>query len=178
MLNMYLLLIDTVEERIKFEEIYKKYYELVLKITYNTLKDQFYAEDASQTAWFNIAKNIDKIKCDDEKMLKAYVARVARNAALDEYKINKKHMTVTLHDNVVTDRIVAGDENEDLTEVKKALLDLPKLYRDVLAFHLIDELKPFEIARLVNKPQVTVRSIIFRGKRILADKLREAGIDV
>ena len=73
MLFFYLSVIENHENDDKFKSLYYKYEKKVFSIAYGFTNDFHDAEDASQAAFFAIARNIDKINTDDEAKTKIYV---------------------------------------------------------------------------------------------------------
>lgn len=61
MIGLFLALIDTEEDKIKFVTLYEKYRKLMFYIANDILKDTDLAEDAVQEAFFRIAKNFKKV---------------------------------------------------------------------------------------------------------------------
>ena len=61
MLSLYLGIIETQEEKDKFEQIYLKYRKLMLYVSYQILKDGHLAEDAVHNAFLNIIDHLDQI---------------------------------------------------------------------------------------------------------------------
>ncbi len=58
---VYLTLLDTQEEKSKFELIYINYRQLMFYIAKNILEDDFLSEDAVHDAFINIAKSLGNI---------------------------------------------------------------------------------------------------------------------
>lgn len=61
MLQIYLSMIDTEDEQIKFELLYKKYRKLMHWIAKGILNDDSLAEDAVHEAFLRILKNFHKV---------------------------------------------------------------------------------------------------------------------
>ena len=57
MLNIFLSLIDSDEDKAKFSNLYEQYKNLMFYIARDILKDEHLAEDAVQEAFIRIAKN-------------------------------------------------------------------------------------------------------------------------
>ena len=61
MLNLYLTLIDTDEDKLRFTALYQQYRHLMFYIVREGLCDEHLSEDAVQEAFLRIAKNFHKI---------------------------------------------------------------------------------------------------------------------
>lgn len=83
MLSSILLLLDTQEKKSKFEKIYNEHHQKMINIAYGITKDEYDAQDAMHTALIAIAENINKIRTDNPTMLKSYLYKSVKNAAID-----------------------------------------------------------------------------------------------
>ncbi|MDR1439101.1 MAG: sigma-70 family RNA polymerase sigma factor [Clostridiales bacterium] len=69
-------------EREKFEYIYAKYKNLMLRKAFAILRDQMLAEDAVSEAFIRVYKNIGKIDDPASNSAIAFVATITKNCAL------------------------------------------------------------------------------------------------
>jgi RNA polymerase sigma-70 factor (ECF subfamily) len=63
-------------------------------------------------------------------------------------------------------------------EIVRAIDDLPEEYRTVVVLSDIEELRYAQIARILGIPEGTVKSRLFRGRRLLQRKLRGYAVDM
>jgi RNA polymerase sigma-70 factor (ECF subfamily) len=63
-------------------------------------------------------------------------------------------------------------------EIVRAIDALPEEYRSVVVLSDIQELRYAEIARILGIPEGTVKSRLFRGRRLLQRKLRGYAVDM
>lgn len=69
---------------------------------------------------------------------------------------------------------LSGDEDREIYRmITDILLGMPEKYVEVLEMKLILEMRAREIAQKLGLKQSTVETRIFRGKKILADRLRK-----
>ena len=61
MLQIFLAMLETYEEKERFEQFYYKYRKLMLYTAYGILNDSGHAEHAVQEAFIRCAKNFQKI---------------------------------------------------------------------------------------------------------------------
>ena len=80
---IFLLMIDTPEEKRKFVILYEKYRYLMQKVAMDVLHDSFLAEDAVHNAFVSVAYNLDKLDEFEDVPTKLYLVACARNAAFD-----------------------------------------------------------------------------------------------
>ena len=78
-------LIDSEEDKIRFEEFYHKYHDLVMFISVKRITDYHLAEDNCQEVFTTLAKNFSKIKDIDSRETKGYVYTVANGLAINMF---------------------------------------------------------------------------------------------
>ena len=82
MLILYTSLIETQEQKSKFELLYEKYYRLMLYMAMQVLKDPMEAEDAVHTACIKIIKNLDKVDEVESPRTKRFLLTVIKHCLL------------------------------------------------------------------------------------------------
>ena len=185
MIAFYLNMIETEDDKNKFERVYYEYRKRMLFVANKVLHDRYEAEDAVQNALIGIAKNIHMIKEVESKDTFSYVMKAAYNAALDLSAKSRKRKEVVNIDGLYDLSDEGFLEELDLAnsynEVVEAIKNMKEIYRDVLFFYFVKDMTVKEIANLLNKSTGTVSSQISRGKRILLDSLKKGefynGID-
>ena len=90
MLGFYLTLLDSAEEKSKFEQLYITYRQDMFKIAYSILKDNYEAEDAVHEAFLIVIKKFDKISEVNCPQTHAYLIIIVKNLALKIYNKRKK----------------------------------------------------------------------------------------
>jgi DNA-directed RNA polymerase specialized sigma24 family protein len=73
MLSLFLAAIENHDNDDKFIKLYKIYEKRVFGIAFGLTNNQYDAEDASQAAFFALARNIDKIDLENEVQIRDYV---------------------------------------------------------------------------------------------------------
>lgn len=159
----YLAMIETEEERSKFEKIYIQYRRLMYTVTFRVLNNSEDAEDAVHTAFIRIAKNIEIIN-DDVGSLTGLMITMARNTAIDIYRKRSKQATVELMDN-----IEAPNTETNLDESAGCLEKLPERQKTILLLKYHYGYNNDEIAKLLDITPANVAKIVYRAKV----KLRE-----
>jgi len=176
MLNLYLSLLDTDEEKEKFEKLYYKYRKLMKHIAYDILKDPHLAEDAVHNAFLKLTKYLEKIEEIDCHKTKSFIVIVIKSVSKDMYRFRKKHVTETLEDNV--DYPVSQNNplsSYEMEIVTKKIDTLPDIYREVLLLRYFHHYGDKEIAKLLDIKDATVRKRLERARGILAKKLLDEG---
>lgn len=97
---IYLQMIETPEEKSKFEQLYLEYRGLMFHVAYDILHNEHDAEDAVHQAFVKIAENIKKIDEPVCPKTHSYVVTIVENKAIDIYRKIKSHPTVELIDEI------------------------------------------------------------------------------
>ena len=179
MLFLYLAAIDDHKDDDKFTRLYNTYEKKVFSIAYGFTKNQYDAEDASQMAFFALARNIEKIDLENESATKIYVYKAVKSASLDILRRKTKSpQTVCLESFF---GIASGEDveesltkNDILQKVEREIKRIPESYRDVLTYYYLAGYSVKEIADLLHRPLPTVKSQLNRGNGFLKKALKEA----
>jgi RNA polymerase sigma-70 factor, ECF subfamily len=62
-------------------------------------------------------------------------------------------------------------------KIKKCIQDMPLAYKEILILRFIEEKEYEEIMDILKKPKGTVATLIRRGKKLLAEKIKEQNIN-
>ena len=87
---LYLMMIDSAEDKRKFVVIYETYRCFMMKIAFDVLGDDYTAEDAVHEAFIKVAENMDRIEETESLRTKRYLATIVKNAAIDIYRKRKR----------------------------------------------------------------------------------------
>lgn len=163
--------------------------EMVRFATY-LCKDSHAAEDLAQEALIRIYnyKNVDKIT-----NVKAWVFRIIRNIHIDKIRVrSRRPKTQTIensstggtNDNIAAytvnheiqalERHGSGSDNYDILfsdTVVQAINQVPENYIKAVILSDVEDHTYDEIANKLNIPVGTVRSRIFRGRKLLRERI-------
>ena len=181
MLLLYTAMIDDTQDQLRFEDIYYSYRKQMLLVAQRILHDPMEAEDAVQTAFLGIARQIKHIPAGNPQIVRSYVLTAAKNAALN--MLTKRQQQNELLS--ISELDVADDHNlfdqiassQDYELLFKAIRKLPAIYREVLMLKYVQELTMKEIAALLGRKFTTIHQQITRGKKLLIAQCREEGMD-
>lgn len=172
MINIYLSVLETAEDKAEFEDLYTKYRQKMYAAAYKILHNVEDAEDAVHNAFIAIADNFEKVKLIPCHKIEAYVVIIVRNTSINIYNHNKKsaERLSELDDNQVA---VEMDffENIDMEELIRIISALPLMYKDILFLHYRDEYTYEEIADMLKISNGAVRKRIERAKKLLKEEL-------
>lgn len=169
MLTLYLSLVDSPDEKRKFEKLYTDYKQTMFYAANRILKDSYEAEDAVHQAFLRIINHLDKIDENDHRKTKAFLIVVVENISIDIYR-KRKHDNILLFDELEVD-IPINNFNEEWDEVTIAISKLPINYSTVLKLRYSQGYDENEIAQILNITINNVRQRIFRAKQRLSQML-------
>lgn len=169
---IYLQMIETPEEKSKFEQIYLEYRGLMFHVAYEILHNEQDAEDAVHQAFVKIAENIKKI--DNPVCLKThgYVVTIVENKAIDQYRKLQKHQTVELIDEI-QDTVPHYEGDNALTD---CILKLPARYREMILLRYHHGYSVREIASMIGLSLPAAIKLDQRAKNKLKKLCEEAGV--
>lgn len=111
---------------------------------------------------------------DSDKTL-SYVLKAVKNTAINILNKNIKRNEFEDHDFVekMPDQQFLDKLNikEQYNEVVNAIRKLSDIYRDVMFYHFVSEMKIAEIADLLGRKRSTVQQQLIRGKKLLIEIL-------
>ena len=146
-----------------------KYGNMILRLAYIYFKNSADAEDAVQEVFLKIVENMPDF--NDESHEKAWIIRATVNVCKNKLKLFWNRNVGSIDD--IKEMSDTDKYNED-TEVLDAVLKLPEKYRTVIHLYYYEEYTTPEIARLINKNETTVRSLLHRAREKLKSILKEA----
>lgn len=164
-----------------FDDLVRDHYRLVFAIAYRVLGSAADAEDAVQNAFLKAFRARDTVR--DAKASVGWLARIARNAALDvgrgRGRRKRLQNEATQQAEDAAKRRVARqpeavheDERERLREAVRALPDAEAL---VVTLRFLEGRSPAEIAEQLGEKPGTVRVRLHRALKRLRVSLGERG---
>lgn len=141
----------------------------ILRLAYSYMKNREDAEDVVQETLIRLMQS--QLVFEDEQKEKAWLLTVASNLCCDQLKNADRRHNVAMpegYEAAAPDNPEPDIDNEVLQEV----LRLPEKYRSVIHLYYFEEYSIREIAGIVGKKEVTVRSLLKRGRERLQKKLK------
>lgn len=156
-----------------FEELYEKYANDVLRVSYFYLGDRQQAEDVTQDVFVRLLTNTPELVPGKEK---AWLLKVALNRCRDLWRaawvkrvvLGSPAMELAPAPGNLEDRL---EKQELLSSIRK----LPADFRDVILLHYYQGYGISEIAQMLNVPEGTISSRLSRGRKKLEEILKERG---
>ena len=123
---VYLQMIETDEDKSKFEEIYQEYRNLMYYVAYKRMQHEQDAEDVVHHVFVKIAENIKNIEPVSPKT-KQLIVTMFDNRVTDVFRVRGKHPVVMYDDELknspVTENDCIGVAVKNATEKAKAAAD-------------------------------------------------------
>ena len=171
MLVYYLQMLDTPEEKMRFEQIYLKYRGLMYHVADSILHDHQEAEDAVHNAFMKIIKNFSKFQNTPAKDLAPQITVIARNEAIS--LLRKKPDAAQLED--WTGLAETSETVSDYHSLVDSFTRLPQTYRAVMEMKLLLGYSDGEIAAKLGLSKTAVSTRVSRGRQLLRDIVEQEG---
>ena len=168
---LYLSLIDTPENKSKFEQLYRAYEQTMFYVANRILKDTYLSEDAVHQAFLRIIDNLDKIKEINCHKTKGFIVIITENIAIDIYRKRKQETCISFDEIEIYVEDTAGTAPSFENELEEAIAKLPVNYLTVFKLKYSYGYSDKEISELLHITEANVRKRIERGKKKLAELL-------
>ena len=169
---IYLQMIETPEERSKFESIYLLYRNTMYAVAYRILQNPQDAEDAVHHAFLKVLENFSKISEVDCPKTKGYIVTIVENRAIDIYRRKKARPTVPYNEETVGLSVdYAGD-----TVLAGCILKLPARQRHIIVLKYYHGYELKEIATMLGITYANALAIEKRAKKKLKSLCEEADL--
>ena len=171
MLICYLQMIDTPEEKIRFEQIYLKYRSLMYHVADGILHNRQDAEDAVHNAFLRIIRHFKRLQNTPARDLAPLVTVIARNEAISLRRKRKGEAPLEDWDGPA-EPLEAVTNYHALVDV---FTHLPQTYRTALEMKLLLGCSDGEIAARLDLSKTAVSTRINRGRQLLRDIVEQEG---
>jgi RNA polymerase sigma-70 factor (ECF subfamily) len=172
MILAFLDLIDSYEDKIRFEELYNKYLGLMYSVARSKLKNQEDVEDVIQDALFYIAKNFNKVDDVNSNSTKNFVAVITEGFAINKFKSEVRHQNYKYDVSMPENLSDSNDFDEfDVTELKLVIDTLSDESRNILYLTYVFGYKSKEIAQMYDMTDSNVRKKIQFAKEEIRRQL-------
>jgi len=161
-----------------FRTLVEQYQRLVSHIVFRMIRNNTDREDVCQEVFLKVYENLPTFRF--ESKLSTWIAKIAYNTSVSNLEKMKAH----LYDNVCTenepleeisDKGVLPDryaETRDLSlHLAREIDKLPVLYGTILSLYHLEGMSYNEIVQIMQLPEGTVKSYLFRARRLLKKRL-------
>ncbi len=161
-----------------FRNLIAAYQRLVSHIVFRMVNNEADREDLCQEVFVKVYQNLSSFHF--ESKISTWIAKIAYNTCLNYLKKKK----VLLFDDLAGksesleksfcsyDAADSAALATDLTaRLQKEIETLPAQYRAILTLYHLDEMSYSEISEILDMPAGTVKSYLFRARKILKERL-------
>lgn len=144
------------------------------RTAYYFINDEHDAMDITQEALIRIYTGIGSYR--EQAQFLTWAQRIVTNLCIDRFRKQKKSANIDDLERVlpsstnVEDEVIQKSTSDD---IRKAMVKLPAHYRTVLILRYIQDFSYNEIAELMELPLNTVKSHLFRARKLLQQLLHE-----
>ena len=172
---IYLALVETEEEKRKFERIYTEYRQTMYFTAYRILNNVHTAEDAVHQAFLRVIEHLDKIDETNCHKTRGFLVIITEHIAIDMYRKRKCERTCS-YDDMEFSIADTAEQVASSDEISLAIAKLPVNYSTVLRLKFSHGYTDAEIAAILSITEENVRQRISRAKKKLAEILEKEGI--
>lgn len=155
-----------------FDQIMRSHEDRVFAVCLRILGNREHALDATQETFLTVFRKAGQFK--GNAALGTWIYRIAVNTCYDQLRKQKRRRTDPMPDHVDPHDRSAEDALEAASlrpEIQRALDAIPEDFRVAVVLSDIEGLGLVDIAEILRIPVGTVKSRVFRGRRLLAAEL-------
>ncbi len=160
-----------------FELLVKQYEKLVFFVIHRLIQDQHNKEDICQDVFIKVYQNLGKFQFQSK--LATWIARIAYLTAVDDIRKNKKESFSAYPEDI--DRYYFTEENAEQELINKdsaayinsVIEQMPLHYRTVITLYHLNEFSCSEIQDITGIPEGTVKSYLFRARKLMKEKMEK-----
>lgn len=163
-------MLDTTEQKSKFQQLYEKYDSLMMWIAMQKLNQNTHlAEEALQDAWLYVVNHFDKVGEVNSPSTKHYLCVIAQGFAIDKYRKENKVISFDIDELPVAN--VKDDDFDQYSsvELKIAIDTLDDESKNLLYLTYVFGYKSSEVAEIYSISPQLVR----KKNQLAKQKLRK-----
>lgn len=156
-------------ERDAFDALIERWAASVTGYARRMSEDGDAATDLTQDIWLRVIRGIDRLQ--DARRFRPWLFGIAHRAFIDTLRRRYRVIpTVSEHHDLPTDEDI-DESHADLEQMARGLERLPPLEREVLTLFYLQELSVDETAAALSVPLGTVKSRLYRARKLLRGEL-------
>ncbi|WP_343208406.1 sigma-70 family RNA polymerase sigma factor [Anaerolentibacter hominis] len=157
----------------RIDEVLEQYGDMVYKVALARTRKKEDAEDVYQDVFVKYMMNSKPFESEEHR--KAWLLRVTINCSNTLLTSAWRRRVCTMDDlSRLTDGALGGIETKLENETYLAVLNLPVKYRDVIHLFYYEQMPVLWIAQVLGCKEDTVKSLLFRGRRLLEKELKKS----
>ncbi len=169
-----------------FALLVQRYQTAVFNVAYRMFGRRQDAEDAAQEAFLRAYRALDRF--DVQRPFAPWIKRITTNLCLnwlESERVKPQLSAADLNPGKAEaptmdqwaqaapgpEQVMVQQERSD--RLRRAILQLPPRYRAVIEYRHFQEMRYDEIAAVLARPLSSVKSDLFRARKLLAEKMKE-----
>ena len=165
-------------DRNAFKALIEANQRLVMHVVYKMVSNRSDIEDICQDVFVKVYQNLTGFKHDSK--LSTWIAKIAYNTTINYLEKKKVPLFDDLSPEEMTLDHLSGNgtapddlsEQGELSGILKDQIDhLPVQFRTILTLYHLDEMTYKEIGKIMDLPEGSVKSYLFRARKLLKDSL-------
>ncbi len=153
-------------EREAFDALIAQWHPLLWRYAVRLTSDADVAADVVQEVWLRVCRGMTRLR--DAARFRAWLFGIARRVLMDRLRVRyAEPLMASIELDEIEGPAAEEDRAEDLSLLQAELARLPLPERDVLVLFYLQELSLTEIAAIAAIPVGTVKSRLFRARRML-----------
>ncbi|WP_456313582.1 RNA polymerase sigma factor [Pseudomonas shirazensis] len=154
----------------KFEDIYKNYWERIFRLCMGFVNDYDAAQDLTQETFIIVWQKLDSFR--NESSIGTWIFRIASNNCLRQIEKEKRFLKSELPIHLTEEKNYSLEPQ--IQFLYKCIAELPETERIIISLEL-EDVKQTEIAKIVGLSETNTRVKIHRIKEKLTQKFKENG---
>ncbi|MBQ9278181.1 MAG: RNA polymerase sigma factor [Lachnospiraceae bacterium] len=148
----------------EIEEIYMRHSNTIYRICFAYMKNHVDTEDAVQETFFKLIKSRPFFESKEHE--KAWLIRTATNIC----KNILKHWWMK-RENIDDFCNLQSSKKKETDDILNLVIELPEKYKTVVYLYYYEGYNSVEIAKIMKKPQSTIRNYLHEARAILKERL-------
>jgi RNA polymerase sigma factor (sigma-70 family) len=171
----WLVLRCQIGEREAFDPLIARWHPMLWRYAVRVTDDPDAASDVVQEVWLRVLRGLGRLR--DAARFRAWLFGIARRVLMDRLRVRYAEPRFEAVDLADIPEAGGGDDRaDDLALLEAGLAQLPVLEREVLVLFYLQELSLSEIADIAGIPVGTVKSRLFRARRLLRAQVASQGV--
>lgn len=150
-----------------FSDVYARNIDAVYRVCFSFLKNSADAEDLSQDTFLRYLNR--DVKFESARHEKAWFIVTASNLCKNEIK-SRRRKTQDIDEHIE----LGFEQNFDSGETLRAIMALPNEYKAIVYMYYYEGYSTPEIAKMLKRPDATVRTRLARARKLLKLSLGDA----
>ena len=165
-------------ERAAFDELIDRWHQPLWKYVRRLARDDDAASEVVQDVWVRVIRGLGRLR--DGSRLRPWLFGIARRTLMD--RLRSQYAEPRAADEPSEDLAAADDSttldpaDDDLDRMHEELSRLPAVEQEALTLFYLRELSLAQIAEVLGVPVGTVKSRLFRARRLLRAALIQRGL--